>query len=133
MDIITRVLEKIGSGGAIVAAMGCAACFPALGAFGAAIGLGFLSSYEGLFLNKLLPLFAGLALLANLVGWFQHRVHYRGIISVLGPMGVLLSLYPLWKFDWSTYLFYVGLVLMLTVSLVDVVKPAKTPACESGR
>jgi mercuric ion binding protein len=31
---------------------GCAACFPAIASFGAAIGLGFLSQYEGLFITS---------------------------------------------------------------------------------
>ena len=47
--------------------MGCAACFPAIASFGAAIGLGFLSQYEGLFIGILLPMFAGIALLANAI------------------------------------------------------------------
>jgi mercuric ion transport protein len=33
----------------------------------AAIGLGFLSQYEGLFIGILLPMFAGIALLANAI------------------------------------------------------------------
>ncbi|MFT6907167.1 MAG: mercuric ion transport protein [Oleiphilaceae bacterium] len=71
MYIIARVIEKIGSGGAIISAMGCIACFPALGSLGAAIGLGFLSSDEGLFINTLLPISAGIALLSNLINWFS--------------------------------------------------------------
>jgi mercuric ion transport protein len=71
MYIIARVIEKIGSGGAIISAMGCIACFPALGSLGAAISLGFLSSDEGLFINTLLPISAGIALLSNLINWFS--------------------------------------------------------------
>ena len=40
---------------------------------GAALGLGFLSDYEGLFLTKLLPLFAAIALVANILGWLGQR------------------------------------------------------------
>ena len=124
IKILSIFLEKLGSIGAIISAMGCAACFPALGALGASVGLSFLSGYEGILINKLLPAFAVIALLANVWGWSRHRIHYRGLLSITGPIAVILTLYPLWKYGWSTYLFYIGLILMLVVSLIDVVKPA---------
>lgn len=46
MGLMTRIADKTGALGSVVSAMGCAACFPALASFGAAIGLGFLSQYE---------------------------------------------------------------------------------------
>lgn len=122
--------DKAGSLGVIISAMGCAACFPALGSLAAAIGLGFLAGYEGLFINTLLPVFALIALLANLIGWFQHKVHARGIISLMGPLAVLLTLYPLWQYSWSTHLFYAGLVLMFATSILDLVKPVKASQCQ---
>ncbi|EEM5327477.1 hypothetical protein GKT77_24610 [Salmonella enterica] len=42
MGLMTRIADKTGALGSVVSAMGCAACFPALASFGAAIGLGFL-------------------------------------------------------------------------------------------
>ncbi len=51
MGLITRIADKTGALGSVVSAMGCAACFPAIASFGAAIGLGFLSEYEGLFIS----------------------------------------------------------------------------------
>lgn len=124
-----KLAEKFAALGTIIAAMGCAACFPALGALAASIGLGFLSAYEGIFINKLLPLFAALVLTFNLFYWWQHRAHWRGILSLFGPSAVLLTLYPLWKYGWSTYLFYAALALMLFVSVLDVVKPPRPPTC----
>ncbi|WP_456264375.1 MerC family mercury resistance protein [Cupriavidus plantarum] len=44
--------------GSIASAMGCASCFPAIASLGAAVGLGFLSQYKGLFIRILLPAFA---------------------------------------------------------------------------
>lgn len=73
MGLITRIAGKTGALGSVVSAMGCAACFPAIASFGAAIGLGFLSQYEGLFIGILLPMFAGIALLANAIAWLNHR------------------------------------------------------------
>lgn len=121
---ITGWFDKTGALGSFTAAMGCASCFPALGSLGAALGLGFLSHYEGLFLNTLLPLFAGLALLANAASYFSHKIWYRALAGITGPSMVLLTMYPLWSYDWSTYLFYLGIVLMLVVSIWDIVSPA---------
>ena len=80
---ITRTADKAGVVGAIVAAMGCAACFPALGSLAAALGLGFLSQYEGVFIRYLLPLFAVIALAANLAGGMRHRRWSRTIIGMV--------------------------------------------------
>jgi mercuric ion transport protein len=81
MGLITRIADKAGALGSVVSAMGCAACFPAIASLGAAIGLGFLQEYEGLFISKLLPLFAVVALLANALGWLSHRQWYRSLLG----------------------------------------------------
>jgi mercuric ion transport protein len=122
---IQRLLEKLGVGGVIIAALSCAACFPALGALASTLGLGFLSQLEGVAINKLLPIFAITALAVNGYGWCRHRNNWRGLLSVLGPIAVLATLYPLWKYGWSTYLFYGALILMLMVSIADLVWPIK--------
>jgi mercuric ion transport protein len=123
MGRIVSSLDKLGVGGVIAAALSCAGCFPALGALAAALGLGFLSQLEGLAINTLLPLFALIALIVNSYGWFQHRNHWRGLLSVLGPVAILATLYPLWQYGWSTYLFYAALILMLAVSVADLMWP----------
>jgi mercuric ion transport protein len=122
------ISEKVGSLGAIVSAMGCASCFPALGALGATFGLGFLAQFEGLFINTLLPLFAVVALASVLFSWWFHRRHFRGALGVAGPLMVLATLYLFWTDAWSTYMFYFALALMLSVSLWDVLDPP-TRAC----
>lgn len=66
--LLSRIGDKVGSLGALVSAMGCAMCFPAIASLGAALGLGFLSQWEGLFVNTLLPLFAWVALILNALG-----------------------------------------------------------------
>ncbi len=123
VQIISILIEKAGSVGALVAAMGCAACFPALASLGASIGLGFLSVYESVFINKLLPLFALIVLVSNLVAWVSHRDYIRLIWGLLGPLMVLATLYLFWTDNWSTYMFYTGLVLMLAVSIWDIILP----------
>jgi mercuric ion transport protein len=70
-------------------------------------------------------------LVANAYGWYRHRAHVRGALSVLGPLVALAALFPLWRYDWSINLFYVGLTFMLAVSAFDVFHPAKAVQCRT--
>ncbi|MFZ5606385.1 MAG: organomercurial transporter MerC [Pseudomonadota bacterium] len=119
MGLLTRIADKTGTFGSIVAAMGCAACFPAIASFGAAIGLGFLGQYEGLFISRLLPLFAVIALIANALGWLSHRQWHRSVIGMVGPAIVLVA-----TFTMAEKLLYAGLATMMAVSIWDLVSPA---------
>jgi len=129
---ITRLGDKTGSIGAIVAAMGCASCFPVLASLGATIGLGFLSQYEGLFINTLLPIFAVIALAANILSAFSHRRIGRALFGIVGPLMVLATLYLFWTDNWSTYMFYAGLALMLIASIWDLVSPPRKVCAVPG-
>jgi mercuric ion transport protein len=124
-SVITRFSDKAGSIGAVVSAMGCASCFPAIASLGATMGLGFLSQYEGLFINTLLPIFAVIALASNILSAWAHRRPIRLLLGIAGPSMVLATLYLFWTDNWSTYMFYAGLVLMLTVSIWDIASPPK--------
>lgn len=128
--MINKIADKIGSGGVWFAALSCTACFPALGSLASALGLGFLSHFEGIAVNTLLPIFASIALLANIYNWYKQKNILQGVLSVLGPILVLLTLYPLWQYSWSTYLFYIGIISMVIMSVLDVVKPVKEPICQ---
>ena len=134
MPWITRFFDKTGAVGAIIAAMGCASCFPTLGSLAASLGLGFLSQFEGLFINTLLPVFAWIALIANVISFLSHRRWLRVLAGIAGPTMVLLTLYPLWTYDWSTYLFYLGLFIMLIVAIWDIVSPPakQCSSCEQA-
>lgn len=98
LNIFTRIGDKASSLGALISAMGCAMCFPAIASLGAVVGLGFLNHWEGLFINTLLPLFAWIALVINGLGWFSHKQWRRSALGMLGPALLLLSLYPLFQF-----------------------------------
>ena len=95
-----------------------------IASFGAAIGLGFLSQYEGLFISRLLPLFAALAFLANALGWFSHRQWLRSLLGMIGPAIVFAATVWLLGNWWTANLMYVGLALMIGVSIWDFVSPA---------
>lgn len=127
--IVTRVIDKTSSLGTLVAAMSCAGCFPALGSLGAALGLGLLGQYEGFLFRKLLPALAVLAFLVNVWAWYRHRRFVRGLLSVVGPAAVLVALLVVWSYDWSIYLFYVGIGLMLIASILDLLRPVKSIKC----
>ena len=131
-SLLIRLGDKAGALGAIVSTMGCAMCFPAMASIGAAIGLGFLSRWEGLFVNTLLPLFAWIALGVNALGWFSHRQWHRSLAGIVGPVIVLLSLYPWFKYGWSTWTLYGGLALMLAVAVWDLVTPAHRRCAPDG-
>lgn len=117
---LSVLTEKLGALGAIVSAMGCASCFPVLGSLGAAFGMGFLAQFEGLFINTLLPLFAVIALAAASFAWYGHKQHMRGVLATAGPIMVLATLYLFWTDSWSTYMFYVALLLMFVVAVWDL-------------
>ena len=124
INLLTNLGDKAASLGALVSAMGCAMCFPAIASLGAALGMGFLAHWEGLFINTLLPLFAWLALATNALGWFSHRQWHRSLLGMLGPTILLLSLYPWFQYGWSSVATYTGIGVMLAVSTWDLVSPA---------
>lgn len=132
INLLTYLGDKAASLGALVSAMGCAMCFPAIASLGAALGMGFLAHWEGLFVNTLLPLFAWLALVLNALGWFSHRQWHRSLLGMAGPTILLLSLYPWFQYGWSSYATYTGIGVMLAVSVWDLVSPANR-RCADGR
>ena len=123
LSVLTRISDKAGSLGAVTAAMGCAMCFPAIASLGATIGMGFLSQWEWVFIETVLPLFAGVALVANALGWLSHRQWHRSLLGMIGPILVLLSLYPFFPYAWSAYVTYSGLTIMVMVSIWDLLSP----------
>jgi mercuric ion transport protein len=137
MEWITRVADKAGALGSIVSAASCPACFPAFAGLGSAMGLGFLAGYEGLFINTLLPLFAAIALIANALGWLRHRQWHRSVLGMVGPAMVLAAMLLFFGRWWTANLLYMGLALMVGISIWDLLSPAHgrcgAAGCESGR
>jgi mercuric ion transport protein len=131
MESISRLGDKAGMFGSVIAAASCPACFPALASLGAALGLGFLSEYEGLFITKLLPLFAAVALLANMLAWLRHRQWWRSLLGMTGPALVLAAMLLFFGQWWTAYLLYAGLALMVGFSLWDLFAPRARP-CRDG-
>ncbi len=138
MNQLLRWADKTGVLGSIVSTMGCAVCFPALASIGAAIGLGFLAQWESVFVRVLIPLFAGLALVSNLLGWISHRQWQRSLLGSIGPVAALIGWYGfisgLLAKDAARGVLYAGLAIMLAVAIRDLVSPANRrcgpDACE---
>ncbi|WP_260223435.1 MerC family mercury resistance protein, partial [Escherichia coli] len=76
------------------------------------------------FISRLLPLFAALAFLANALGWFSHRQWLRSLLGMIGPAIVFAATVWLLGNWWTANLMYVGLALMIGVSIWDFVSPA---------
>ena len=127
MSLLTRIADKTGVLGSLVAGMGCATCFPALASIGAAIGLGFLAQWESLLVHVLLPLFALIALLANALGWFSHRQWQRSALGMIGPILVLIG-----RYTFSGVVLYVGLAWMVMAAIWDLVAPAHRRCSPEG-
>ncbi|PHS24629.1 MAG: mercury transporter MerC [Robiginitomaculum sp.] len=119
-SFLSKLGESSGALGSVVSAMGCAMCFPAIASIGAALGLGFLDQWEGLFLKTLLPLFTSLAIFANVLGWFAHHQLWRVLMGIVGPILVLLALYPLFSYSGRNSIFYTGLALMVGFAVWDI-------------
>ena len=127
INLLSRTCDKAGAIGAVVSAMGCAMCFPAIASIGAALGMTFLKRWDDwFFIDTLIPIFAWIALIANLLGWLSHRQWRRSLLGVIGPILVLLSVFdPIFKnYAWSIYLTYTGLALMFVFAIWDMVSPA---------
>lgn len=128
MKTMTIWADKAGSLGTLVSAAACPACFPALASLGAALGLGALAQYEALFVTRLLPLFALAALLANGLGWFSHRIWQRSALGMTGPAVVLLAIALLFLGQpLAQPLLYLGLALMVGISLWDLLGRRRSP------
>ena len=128
---LTRVGEKVGSLGVLVALMSCGMCFPAIASLAAAIGLGFLSQFEGVMINTILPAFAVLSVLLHALGWLAHRQWLRTMIGMIGPIVLLLSIYPWFQYGWSTWVTYAALAWMVMFSIWDIWSPANKH-CDDG-
>lgn len=125
-QIVRMMTDKVGVVGTVVSTMACAMCFPAVGAIGAAIGLGFLSQWEDVFIN-VLPLFAVLVLVANGLGWLAHRQWRRSALGTIGPILVLIGWVSLMSGVLARgparVVLYAGLVVMVVFAVWDLVWP----------
>ena len=135
MGWLMRSADKAGALGALVSTMSCAMCFPAAASLGAALGLGFLSQWEPLFL-QLLPIFAAVVLVVNGLGWLSHRQWQRSALGMIGPILVLMGRYAFTGGALSPGMargvLYTGLVVMTVFAVWDMLSPANRRCALDG-
>ena len=123
-----KLLDKIGSIGAILAAASCPVCFPLLAAAGSVIGLGVLHPYEG----KMLILFQFLVLV-SLVGLvLSFRRHRKPLPLVVGTLSVLLILYA-FHIRFNEILNYIGLFGLLSSAVLNVLENRRCTRCKDRK
>jgi len=117
----TRIAGSGGTIGAIIAAMSCTACFPALASLASALGLGFLGQFEGISIHYILPLFALIGLAANVIGGRRRGGWVRMLVGIIGPLLVLAAALLMATYGMATeWLLYPGLGLMIAVAIWDL-------------
>ena len=115
-----RVAGSTGTIGSIIAAMSCTACFPALASLASALGLGFLSQFEGISIHYILPVFALVGLAANVIGG-RRRGWARMVLGIIGPLLVLAAALLMATYGMPTeWLLYPGLLLMIAIAVWDL-------------
>jgi hypothetical protein len=98
----SEFLDRLAPAGAFLLAGTCPACFPLLATAGAALGLGFLRSYQGMLL-VVFQILVGFSVLGNILAFRSHRKWQPLAMSAAGAGLVFLSLYVLGN-EWLVYL-----------------------------
>lgn len=134
--VVRIVADKVGVAGSLVSTMSCAMCFPAMASIGAAIGLGFLTRWESVFVHVLIPVFVLLVLLANASGWLSHRQWHRSLLGSIGPVVALIGWLAFvrgWlQADGARSVLYTGLIIMLLAAVWDPVSPSSRRCAVDG-
>jgi len=97
-------LDKLGTIGAIFAAVSCPACFPLFGIVGTVLGLGILRPYEGLLMYVFLS-FVLIALLGNIIAFRAHRNALILLIGIMSPVLIFFAFFIYFSYG----LIYAGL------------------------
>jgi mercuric ion transport protein len=122
------IIEKLGSVGALIAALACPICFPKLAIVGAAIGLGELAPFEGYVALGVQALFV-LAFIGQLVAFAQHRNRWLLALSVLATL-LLFSGYYVVP---SSILLQASLLGLAVSSMWLVLEQRRCAQCEAPR
>ncbi len=112
MKSVIHSLDRIGSVGALLAAVAAPCCFPLFAAIGATLGVGLL----GRFATTVLYLFQGFALLAVAGLALSYRKHRQPGPLAAGLLGGVALAYSFY-WDWRPELLYAGLVAILIASV----------------
>ena len=107
-------IDRIGSAGALLAAVAAPCCFPVFAALAGALGLSVLATFEPIALYA----FQAFGLIALLGLTLSYRTHCRVgpvAVALLGLSAIAFSLY----WSWSTELLYIGLAAIVGASVCN--------------
>jgi hypothetical protein len=110
VDVIT--LDRVGSVGALLAAIAAPCCFPLFAAVGTAAGLGALGQYEGV----ILYIFQGFALLALTGLAFSFRRHRNPAPLIIGVLSCAALAYHFYQ-SFSLAALYSGLFGLIAATV----------------
>lgn len=119
-------LDKLGTVGALVAAVFCPICFPKLALIGAALGLGALAPFEGWFVAAA-QVFLVLALAGHVVAYRLHRERWPPLLAGASVLTVIVSLWV----HYAEVVVYAGLGGLITATLWGAIL-ARRPAAISA-
>jgi MerC mercury resistance protein len=109
---LIRSLDRVGSIGALIAAIAAPCCFPLFAAVGTAVGLGALGQYEGI----ILYIFQGFAAV-TLIGLLLSFLKHRNIVPLLfGTFACVLLGYHFYK-SFSLPALYGGLFALIAATV----------------
>lgn len=109
---LIRSLDRVGSIGALIAAIAAPCCFPLFAAVGTAVGLGALGQYEGVVLY-IFQGFAAITLIGLLLSFLKHR---NTAPLLLGTFASILLGYHFYK-SFSLTALYGGLFALFTATV----------------
>ena len=119
-----KILDKIGSVGALLSAAACPACFPLFAIVGSALGLGALRPFEG-YAMYAMQAFVLLALLGNIIAYRAHRRRGPLLLGVLSPLLVFFAYHVMF----SPPLIYVGLFGLLGAAVWNFIENKRCVHC----
>jgi mercuric ion transport protein len=117
-------LEKLGTSGAVLAALACPICFPKLALVGAALGLGVLAPYEGYVALAVQALFV----VAFAGQWLAFRRHGNRWLLLLSAAATLLLFVGFYVFP-SAVLLQIALAGLAAASVWLVVELRRCAKC----
>ena len=103
-------LDKFGTSGAIVAAIGCPICFPKLALLGAFLGLGGLAAYENYFI-LLVQILIIVTLIGHILAYRNHRNRSLLISALALSLAFFVTLYLIGN-EWLLYLIFAGYIFL---------------------
>lgn len=118
------LIEKFGSGGAVLAALACPICFPKLAIIGAAVGLGTLAPYEG-YASIAVQALVVLAFAGQVVAFRVHRNRWLVAFSAMTTAALFVGYYV---FP-STNLLLLALVALVVGSGWQVIEMRRCARC----